>query len=175
MFNKVSWLFTSSLIYWNLWRTYKVHGLFLNRENSCVIITFLFHIISFYADRLEVRHLFSILYIHVHVYVCFNTGKTLLYRACLSHQTSSLNMRIRTSGLQSCQVCGHFVVIYRIIGCCTWLLFLYVPELYSYTEGPEFALNRKCFEVEFRAHGTQSFDTCSLVQRCLCNLHRLRL
>uniref|UniRef100_A0A674MW01 Striatin interacting protein 1 n=1 Tax=Takifugu rubripes TaxID=31033 RepID=A0A674MW01_TAKRU len=25
-------------------------------------------------------------------------------------------------------------------------------ELYSYTEGPEFALNRKCFEVEFRAH-----------------------
>ncbi|CAG06830.1 unnamed protein product, partial [Tetraodon nigroviridis] len=27
-----------------------------------------------------------------------------------------------------------------------------LSELYSYTEGPEFALNRKCFEVEFRAH-----------------------
>lgn len=32
-------------------------------------------------------------------------------------------------------------------------MILYVPELYSYTEGPEFALNRKCFEVELRAHG----------------------
>uniref|UniRef100_A0A665U4A8 Striatin interacting protein 1 n=1 Tax=Echeneis naucrates TaxID=173247 RepID=A0A665U4A8_ECHNA len=31
-------------------------------------------------------------------------------------------------------------------------MFLLVPELYSYTEGPEFALNRKCFEEEFRAH-----------------------
>lgn len=30
---------------------------------------------------------------------------------------------------------------------------MYVAELYSYTEGPEFALNRKCFEEEFRAHG----------------------
>uniref|UniRef100_A0A4W6EMU9 Striatin interacting protein 1 n=1 Tax=Lates calcarifer TaxID=8187 RepID=A0A4W6EMU9_LATCA len=29
---------------------------------------------------------------------------------------------------------------------------MFVPELYSYTEGPEFALNRKCFEEEFRAH-----------------------
>ncbi|KAE8298584.1 Striatin-interacting protein 1-like protein [Larimichthys crocea] len=27
-----------------------------------------------------------------------------------------------------------------------------LSELYSYTEGPEFALNRKCFEVEFRTH-----------------------
>uniref|UniRef100_A0A672JAV1 Striatin interacting protein 1 n=1 Tax=Salarias fasciatus TaxID=181472 RepID=A0A672JAV1_SALFA len=27
-----------------------------------------------------------------------------------------------------------------------------LSELYSYTEGPEFALNRKCFEEEFRAH-----------------------
>uniref|UniRef100_A0A8C7LB57 Striatin interacting protein 1 n=1 Tax=Oncorhynchus kisutch TaxID=8019 RepID=A0A8C7LB57_ONCKI len=26
------------------------------------------------------------------------------------------------------------------------------PELYSYTEGPEFLLNRKCFEEEFRTH-----------------------
>uniref|UniRef100_A0A671TS89 Striatin interacting protein 1 n=1 Tax=Sparus aurata TaxID=8175 RepID=A0A671TS89_SPAAU len=32
------------------------------------------------------------------------------------------------------------------------MFFMYVSELYSYTEGPEFALNRKCFEVEFRAH-----------------------
>lgn len=32
---------------------------------------------------------------------------------------------------------------------------MYVSELYSYTEGPEFALNRKCFEVEFREHGMQ--------------------
>uniref|UniRef100_A0A8C9XI33 Striatin interacting protein 1 n=1 Tax=Sander lucioperca TaxID=283035 RepID=A0A8C9XI33_SANLU len=31
-------------------------------------------------------------------------------------------------------------------------LFMYLSELYSYTEGPEFALNRKCFEVEFRTH-----------------------
>uniref|UniRef100_A0A8C2XPZ3 Striatin interacting protein 1 n=1 Tax=Cyclopterus lumpus TaxID=8103 RepID=A0A8C2XPZ3_CYCLU len=30
---------------------------------------------------------------------------------------------------------------------------MYVSELYSYTEGPEFALNKKCFEVEFRTHG----------------------
>uniref|UniRef100_A0A3B5A8W1 Striatin interacting protein 1 n=1 Tax=Stegastes partitus TaxID=144197 RepID=A0A3B5A8W1_9TELE len=27
-----------------------------------------------------------------------------------------------------------------------------LSELYSYTEGPEFALNRKCFEEEFRPH-----------------------
>uniref|UniRef100_A0A7N9AL32 Striatin interacting protein 1 n=1 Tax=Mastacembelus armatus TaxID=205130 RepID=A0A7N9AL32_9TELE len=27
-----------------------------------------------------------------------------------------------------------------------------LSELYSYTEGPEFALNRKCFEEEFRTH-----------------------
>uniref|UniRef100_A0AAX7V7N3 Striatin interacting protein 1 n=1 Tax=Astatotilapia calliptera TaxID=8154 RepID=A0AAX7V7N3_ASTCA len=27
-----------------------------------------------------------------------------------------------------------------------------LSELYSYTEGPEFALNRKCFEEEFRVH-----------------------
>lgn len=26
-------------------------------------------------------------------------------------------------------------------------------ELYSYTEGPEFLLNRKCFEEDFRIHG----------------------
>lgn len=30
---------------------------------------------------------------------------------------------------------------------------MYFIELYSYTEGPEFALNRKCFEEEFREHG----------------------
>lgn len=34
-----------------------------------------------------------------------------------------------------------------------YLFFFYISELYSYTEGPEFALNRTCFEVEFRAHG----------------------
>lgn len=27
-------------------------------------------------------------------------------------------------------------------------------ELYSYTEEPEFALNRDCFEEDFRSHGT---------------------
>ncbi|XP_023279158.1 striatin-interacting protein 1-like [Seriola lalandi dorsalis] len=27
-----------------------------------------------------------------------------------------------------------------------------LSELYSYTEGPEFALNRKCFEEEFKTH-----------------------
>ncbi|XP_010773257.1 striatin-interacting protein 1 homolog [Notothenia coriiceps] len=27
-----------------------------------------------------------------------------------------------------------------------------LSELYSYTEGPEFSLNRQCFEVEFRTH-----------------------
>lgn len=28
-----------------------------------------------------------------------------------------------------------------------------LAELYSYTEGPEFLLNRKCFEEDFRIHG----------------------
>lgn len=28
-----------------------------------------------------------------------------------------------------------------------------MAELYSYTEGPEFLLNRKCFEEDFRIHG----------------------
>lgn len=45
-----------------------------------------------------------------------------------------------------------------------YLFFTYISELYSYTEGPEFALNRKCFEVEFRAHGMQ------LVLKNLLNL-----
>lgn len=43
---------------------------------------------------------------------------------------------------------------------CTVYLDLFsvrLSELYSYTEGPEFALNRKCFEVEFREHGMLSF------------------
>lgn len=30
---------------------------------------------------------------------------------------------------------------------------LFSPELYSYTEGPEFLMNRKCFEEDFRIHG----------------------
>lgn len=33
------------------------------------------------------------------------------------------------------------------------MICMFVPELYSYTEGPEFALNRKCFEEEFLEHG----------------------
>lgn len=42
--------------------------------------------------------------------------------------------------------------------CTAYLVYLFsvrLSELYSYTEGPEFALNRKCFEVEFREHGMQ--------------------
>lgn len=35
------------------------------------------------------------------------------------------------------------------------------PELYSYTEGPEFILNRKCFEEDFRTHG----KICKRLQR----------
>ncbi|XP_073665969.1 striatin-interacting protein 1 isoform X9 [Tursiops truncatus] len=34
-----------------------------------------------------------------------------------------------------------------------------LSELYSYTEGPEFLMNRKCFEEDFRMHGT--FGECS--------------
>uniref|UniRef100_U3JK57 Striatin interacting protein 1 n=1 Tax=Ficedula albicollis TaxID=59894 RepID=U3JK57_FICAL len=34
-----------------------------------------------------------------------------------------------------------------------------LSELYSYTEGPEFLLNRKCFEEDFRIHST--FGECS--------------
>lgn len=34
-----------------------------------------------------------------------------------------------------------------------YVFFVFGAELYSYTEGPEFALNRKCFEDEFRTHG----------------------
>lgn len=30
---------------------------------------------------------------------------------------------------------------------------LFLTELYSYTEGPEFLMNRKCFEEDFRIHG----------------------
>ncbi|XP_073665966.1 striatin-interacting protein 1 isoform X8 [Tursiops truncatus] len=36
---------------------------------------------------------------------------------------------------------------------------LFLTELYSYTEGPEFLMNRKCFEEDFRMHGT--FGECS--------------
>ncbi|XP_027488578.1 striatin-interacting protein 1-like isoform X2 [Corapipo altera] len=32
-----------------------------------------------------------------------------------------------------------------------------LSELYSYTEGPEFLLNRKCFEEDFRIH-SKSFS-----------------
>lgn len=32
---------------------------------------------------------------------------------------------------------------------------LFFTELYSYTEGPEFLMNRKCFEEDFRTHGEQ--------------------
>lgn len=34
---------------------------------------------------------------------------------------------------------------------------LFLAELYSYTEGPEFLLNRKCFEEDFRIHGKSLF------------------
>lgn len=30
---------------------------------------------------------------------------------------------------------------------------LFLTELYSYTEGPEFLMNRKCFEEDFQIHG----------------------
>uniref|UniRef100_A0A8B9PE53 Striatin interacting protein 1 n=1 Tax=Apteryx owenii TaxID=8824 RepID=A0A8B9PE53_APTOW len=33
-----------------------------------------------------------------------------------------------------------------------WFLCASLAELYSYTEGPEFLLNRKCFEEDFRIH-----------------------
>lgn len=36
-----------------------------------------------------------------------------------------------------------------IVPVCVYLL----TELYSYTESPEFQLNRKCFEEDFRLHG----------------------
>lgn len=36
-----------------------------------------------------------------------------------------------------------------------------LTELYSYTEGPEFLMNRKCFEEDFRIHG----KTISLTSR----------
>lgn len=45
--------------------------------------------------------------------------------------------------------------VYRALSL-SLLLFQHLSELYSYTEGPEFALNRKCFEVEFREHGIDS-------------------
>lgn len=32
-----------------------------------------------------------------------------------------------------------------------------LAELYSYTEGPEFLLNRKCFEEDFRIHSKSVF------------------
>lgn len=43
------------------------------------------------------------------------------------------------------------------------LLSQHLSELYSYTEGPEFVLNRKCFEVEFREHGV--YETLDATQR----------
>uniref|UniRef100_A0A8C7NGJ6 Striatin interacting protein 1 n=1 Tax=Oncorhynchus mykiss TaxID=8022 RepID=A0A8C7NGJ6_ONCMY len=44
--------------------------------------------------------------------------------------------------------------LYDIFSCEFGTNFAYLssPELYSYTEGPEFLLNRKCFEEEFRIH-----------------------
>ncbi|KAF3856361.1 hypothetical protein F7725_017084 [Dissostichus mawsoni] len=41
------------------------------------------------------------------------------------------------------------------IFCLIYIFFVNVSELYSYTEGPEFSLNRQCFEVEFRTHGME--------------------
>jgi len=34
-----------------------------------------------------------------------------------------------------------------------------LAELYSYTEGPEFLMNRKCFEEDFRIHGEMILRT----------------
>uniref|UniRef100_A0A8C7H8I5 Striatin interacting protein 1 n=1 Tax=Oncorhynchus kisutch TaxID=8019 RepID=A0A8C7H8I5_ONCKI len=44
--------------------------------------------------------------------------------------------------------------LYDVFSCEFGTNFAYLssPELYSYTEGPEFLLNRKCFEEEFRIH-----------------------
>lgn len=45
------------------------------------------------------------------------------------------------------------------------LLYSTLPtELYSYTEEPEFALNRDYFEEDFRSHGTESEKVCM----CAC-------
>uniref|UniRef100_A0A671LBL0 Striatin-interacting protein 1 homolog n=1 Tax=Sinocyclocheilus anshuiensis TaxID=1608454 RepID=A0A671LBL0_9TELE len=45
-----------------------------------------------------------------------------------------------------------------------------LSELYSYTEGPEFLLNRKCFEEDFHTHITQ--QTCRFHHE---NAHAMRL
>lgn len=59
-----------------------------------------------------------------------------------------LIMDIKISPTTFCQSLSHLSCSdYLFIACFD------VSELYSYTEGPEFALNRKCFEVEFRTHG----------------------
>lgn len=41
---------------------------------------------------------------------------------------------------------------------------LFLTELYSYTEGPEFLMNRKCFEEDFRMHGEMIPPTSWLFQ-----------
>lgn len=64
-------------------------------------------------------------------------------------------MPTRTSGLPSCQV-RVVVPLSRTSKSVSYsksLAFSPLSELYSYTEAPEFALNRQCFEVEFREHG----------------------
>lgn len=50
-----------------------------------------------------------------------------------------------------------------IISALIVLLFILSTELYSYTEEPEFALNRDYFEEDFRSNGT----VC--VCLCLCD------
>lgn len=44
---------------------------------------------------------------------------------------------------------------------------LFLIELYSYTEGPEFLMNRKCFEEDFRIHGEPVPCTCWFLCPCV--------
>lgn len=48
----------------------------------------------------------------------------------------------------------HLISVGRSVLCSVVILpCVPLAELYSYTEGPEFLLNRKCFEEDFRIHG----------------------
>lgn len=68
----------------------------------------------------------------------------------LCHHGHFLTSLVLFSEFGTYNVYGVFI-IYLV--CVYQYVFMCVTELYSYTEGPEFALNRKCFEEEFRAHG----------------------
>lgn len=47
-----------------------------------------------------------------------------------------------------------FTLTFNLCVISAWIQFILSPELYSYTEEPEFALNRDYFEEDFRSHGT---------------------